>query len=116
MPGVSTTIVGSPVAGDSRGQRAGQAADVGVDGLDAVVTEQLGEDVLGDHPVLEQVRDARRDPQVVLQHVPEAPVVVADEVAAADVGPDAARWVDAHALAAGSWAIPRPGRPGPRRR
>ena len=52
-----------------RGQHAGQAADVGVDGLDAVVAEHLGEDVLGHHPVLQQVGHARGHPQVVLQHV-----------------------------------------------
>ena len=82
-----------------RGQHAGQAADVGVDRLDAVVAEHLGEDVLGDHPVLQQVGHPRRHPQVVLQHVHGA-VGVADQVAPADVGPDAPGRVDAHALPA----------------
>ena len=88
-----------------RGQQVGQPADVGVDRLDAVVAEQLGEDVLGHHPVLQQVGHPRRDPQVVLEHV-DRPVGVADEVAAADVGPDAPRGVDARRTPAGSSGEP----------
>jgi hypothetical protein len=84
--------------GDRR-QQGGQPPDVGVDRFDAVVQEQLGKDVLGHHPVLEQVGHPRWDPQVVLEHVYRS-IGVANEVAATDVGPDAARRIDADALAA----------------
>ncbi len=69
------------------------------------MAEHLGEHVLGHHPVLQQVGDPRGHPQVVLQDVHRA-VGVADEVAPADVGPDATGGVHADALA------PEIGRPG----
>ncbi len=83
--------------GGHGGQHVGQPADVGVDRLDAVVPEHLGEDVLGHHPVLQEVGHARRHPQIVLQHV-DGPIGVADEVAPADVGPDPTGRVHPHAL------------------
>ena len=70
-----------------------------VDRLDVEVAEQVGEDPLGDLTVLEHVRDARRHPQVVLEHV-HRPVRVTDEVAAADVCPHSLR--RPHPLALGA--------------
>ena len=83
--------------GRDRGQQGPEVGEVGIDRLHAVGAEQLGEDPLGHHPVLDHVGDARGHPQVVLQHV-DGPVGVAHEVAAADVGPDGAERAGAHAL------------------
>ena len=62
-----------------------------------MVAEQVGEDPLGHLAVLQHVRDAGRDPEVVLQHV-EGAVGVAHEVTPTDVGPGAGGGVDADAL------------------
>ena len=102
------------VAGRRRngGQQAGQPPDIGIDRFDAVVAEQLGKDVLGHHPVLEQVGHSRWHPQVVLEYVDGA-VDIADQITATDMGPDPAGWIDAHALPS-ELGIRRPTRKGPR--
>ena len=66
-------------------------------GAIALAGEHLGERPLADRPVLQHVAHARRDPQVVLEHVHRA-VGVAHEVGAGDVRPDAEAGVDAPAL------------------
>ena len=58
--------------------------------------EHLGEHLLRDHAVLEHVRNARRDTQIVLEHVDRA-VAIAHEIRAADVGPHAVRRLAADA-------------------
>jgi hypothetical protein len=58
-----------------------------------VILEQLGKDSLGDLPVLDHVGDAGWHAQVVLEHVDDA-VTVANEITAADVGPDSVRGRD----------------------
>ncbi len=99
MPGVSTTIVaaspgtggartGRPRVGGQGREQPVQLVGVLVDGQDALALEQVGEGALGDQAVLEQVADARRDPQVVLQHEERA-VGAPHEVGPADVRPHA---------------------------
>ena len=92
----------SDLVGGERRQQAEELVGVVVDRLDALVGEQVGEGPLRHQAVLEQVADPRRHPQVVLEHVDGA-VVVADQVAAADVGPHAVAGADAHGTRAGSW-------------
>ena len=96
MPGVSTAAT-AVAAGAQRAQRLQQPLGVAVDRADRLALEQLGEDPLGDGPVLQHVGDARGHPQVVLEDVDGA-VGVAHEVGAADVGPHAVRRVDPVAL------------------
>ncbi len=103
-PGVSTTTVGRLDVG--RGQRPSSVVAarrcsrrpgrmLSCSNRSAKARLEIG-------PVLEHVADARRHPQVVLQHVHGA-VGVAHEVAAADVGPDAERRVARRGTRAGSW-------------
>ena len=73
------------------GEEACQLVGVVVDRLDVEIAEQVGEDPLGHQPVFEHVRDARWDPQVVLEHV-HRPVRIPDQVAAANVGPHTMAW------------------------
>src|SRR5262249_32249077 len=56
-------------------------------------------DALDDLTVLDHVRDAGRYPQVVFQHIHRA-VLVAHQIAAADMGPTAARRLDTNTLRA----------------
>ena len=116
MPGVSTTMTGaSPGRGESAARRLGQLVGVVVDRMDVEVAEQVGEHPLGDLAVLEHVGDPRRHAQVVLEHVHGA-VRVADEVAAADVGPHSLGRVGPLALRAGSSPTKTAPRPGTRHR
>ena len=91
-PGVSTTTCGwrrprrSSDASESSSRR--RLIRVVVDRQDRLTLEEVGEGALGDRPVLQQVADSRRHPEVVLQHVHDA-VGVANEIAAADVRPHA---------------------------
>ncbi len=71
-------------------QRLGEAGGVVIDAPDPRQIEDLGEDALGDEPVLHHVGDAGGRAQVVLQHAEDA-LVVADEVDAGDVDAHAAR-------------------------
>ena len=90
---------GVVAVGAQRGEDASQPFRVGVDGQDALVREELAEHALGGRPVLEHVGHTGWHPQVVLEHVHRA-VRVADQVAAADVGPDVVRRPNPHALGA----------------
>ncbi len=56
--------------------------------MDLLFREQLWKDALGQRAVFQHVRRARRDPQVVLEHV-DRTVLVAHQVRPTDVGPDA---------------------------
>ena len=78
-------------------ERLVQLGRIVVDRQDGRRLEQLGEDSLGHHPVLDHVRDAGRHAQVVLEHVERA-VAVAHEIRAADVRPHAAFRLHARAL------------------
>ena len=72
---------------------------VAVDGPDQVALEQLGKGALRDDPVLEHVADARRDAQIVLEHV-ELAVARPDEIGPRDVRPHPELRMDAAALLA----------------
>ena len=83
------------------GQPAQVAQEVGavaLDREDVVADEQLGQDPFQDLAVGEHVRDARRRPQVVLQHVELAPAVP-DQVDAGHVAADASRHGEADQFA-----------------
>ena len=82
-------------AGRRRGpQGLEQLGRVAVDRQDPVAGEQLREDPGHHPPVLDDVGDARRAADVVLEHV-EAPVRAPHHVDAGHVDPDAVRRVDA---------------------
>ena len=76
-----------------------QPARIVADRTHREAVEDLRERLLHDRPVLQHAGDAGRAAQVVLEHVDGA-VSVAHEVGAGDVAPDAARGVEAGALAA----------------
>ena len=79
-------------------QRLEQEGRVVAHGAHVVLGEQLGEQAAHRDAVLEDVGDSGRRAHVVLEHLPAA-VGVADEVAAGDVAPHAARWANAVSLA-----------------
>ena len=74
--------------GSSRTERVEQDARVVVDRADPHRREGLGEDVGHGTPVCDDVGDAGRHPDVVLEDA-EVALLVADEVDARDMGPDA---------------------------
>ena len=76
-----------------RAQRAQQQLRIVVDPAHPVGAEQLRQQLGHRRAILEHVRDARRDPHVVLDHLPRA-VAVAHQVAPGDVCVDAARRAD----------------------
>ena len=90
--------VAHPVGGE-RAEQAVELVGVGIDRLDALAGEHLGEGALGDGTVLQHVAHAGRNTEVVLQHVQRA-VGVAHEVGSGDVRPHAELGVDAPALRA----------------
>ena len=80
-------------------QRIQQPRRVLVDLVDALLGEEGGEGPRHGQPVLEHVADARGDAHVVLKD-PEGALLVADQVDARDVHPDAVGRIDAGGLAA----------------
>ena len=78
-------------------QHGEQILRVVIDWAHADRAEKIGERALHRHAVLQQVRDAGGAAAVVLEHV-VGPLVVANEIAAADVDVDAAGRIEAHHL------------------
>ncbi len=83
--------------GRQRGQHVVEPQGVVVHRLDALVLEQFGEHPLGHDPVFQHVGHPGRDAEIIFQHINGA-VLVAHQIAAADVCPDPMAGVDAHAL------------------
>ncbi len=86
------------IRGASAAQRGEQSLRIVVDGPDAVVLKQGGEDALQDFAVGQHVGDAAGDAQIVFEDG-EAAVGQADQVGAADVDVDVARDAKAAHLA-----------------
>ena len=76
------------IARRQRGEGAVELGGVIVHGQNAVVLENLGQDALGDLAVFHHVGHPGRHAQIILQHA-EMPVVVANQIRAADVRPHA---------------------------
>ena len=81
-------------AGAARDERVEQQLRVVGDRAHRLAREQLRHQPAHRDPVLEHVGDAGGHPDVVLEHAPE-PLAIADQVAAGDVAPDAARRLQA---------------------